>query len=178
MQNRCSCKHLWVPGYHEPSGVTAYRWAPSGGPSAPLMQNRPRCRRRSRVLTNSRQSARHRKQRTERTCSACSFSIKLIHSTFKLFKSNVRAVLQPVNGWFMSNWGHRGRCFLWWKIQMVRDLCGSSSDCAPEFSGVFIFFGVSRGLFCALTKEKLCAKNMSLIFYESAAEFPSGFSLW
>lgn len=76
----------------------------------------------------------------------------------------------------MSNGGHRGRCFLWWKMQMVRDLCRFSCYCGPEFSGVFIFFGISWCLFCALTKEKPRAKNVSLIFYESAADFPSGFS--
>lgn len=35
MQSRCGCKHLWVPGYNKPSGVPAYHWAQSGGPSAP-----------------------------------------------------------------------------------------------------------------------------------------------
>lgn len=66
-----------------------------------------------------------------------------------------------------------GKC-----TQMVRDLCSSSSDCGSEFSGAFILLGISWGLFFVLTKEKWCAKNMSIIFYESAADFPLGFSLW
>lgn len=59
---------------------------------------------------------------------------------------------------------------------MLRDLCCFSSDSGSEFSGSFILFGVSLGLFGALTKENPHAKNVSLIFYESAADFPSGFS--
>lgn len=83
MQSRCGCKHLWVPGYSKPSGVTAYHWAQSGGPPRPLMQNRPWC---CLVLTSSLQSARHRKQRSAR---ACGFYIELILNNFKLFQSNV-----------------------------------------------------------------------------------------
>lgn len=59
------------------------------------------------------------------------------------------------------------------------DLWSSSSDRGAEFSGFFYIFGLmlSQKPFLSLNKRTPRAKNMPLIFYESAADVPLGFLL-
>jgi len=75
MQNRCSCKHLRVLGYHKHSRVVAYRRAHSGGPMAP---NAKQAKVEAVLLGSHELSTEYKTQTAEIRANlpSCAFSIK------------------------------------------------------------------------------------------------------